>query len=154
MYAEANDLLDLRSFTRYPYPNIVAARVISKGKHPAADAPPNWHLCTVDYGADAPATVVCGGIGYEVLASLRRLLSPSVNCLNQAGDMIAYIPVGSKLKKQLITPRDMKGVHSCGMMLAYSELGATAPAKRVQMVKASQSYHGLGPFAQSEPFKA
>ena len=56
--------------------------------------------------------------------------------------MVAYIPVGSRLKKQLIVPRDMKGVQSCGMMLAYAELGATPSKERIHRVKASYQQDG------------
>jgi len=108
LYARAVETLDLGSYTALPWPMVVAAKVVAKSPHPDPEAPKNWHLCKVEVdAAGATADVVCGGTGYEV------------------GDYVAYLPVGAKLTKKMgvIAPKDMRGVASCGVMLAHSELG-------------------------------
>jgi arginyl-tRNA synthetase len=128
MYTRAVDLLDLSQHTDMPFPMVIAAKVLSKEAHPDPEAPANWHVCQLDLGEDKTATVVCGGTGYEV------------------GDMVAYLPVGAKLTKKMgiIEPRDMKGVSSCGVMLAERELGMgepeeDAPKKKGKKAGASAS---------------
>lgn len=118
LYSKSVDVLDIRNYTTLPYPQVIAAKVLSKEKHPAPDAPANWHVVTLQIGEDTKtedgtivpntATVVCGGAGYEV------------------GDMVAYLPVGKKLSKKMgvVVEKDMKGVTSCGVMLADAELAA------------------------------
>ena len=54
--------------------------MVSIGKHPSPDAAANWHLVQVSMGAGKDFTVVCGGEGYKV------------------GDVVAYVPVGQKVK--------------------------------------------------------
>lgn len=112
IYAQAVEKLDLSTATQYPNPGVYTAKVLSVGPHPAADAPANWHVVEVALTADesSKATVVCGGVGY------------------QAGDVIAYIPVGGKLKGVAVVPKDMKGVASHGVILAERELGIESEA--------------------------
>jgi len=110
LYTKAVDVLDIRNYTDLPYPVVIAAKVLSKEKHPSPEAPENWHVVTLQIGPDAEndkATVVCGGTGYEV------------------GNMVAYLPVGKKISKKMgvVEPKDMKGVISCGVMLSEKELG-------------------------------
>lgn len=109
LYTDAVNLLDLSLYTDMAWPQVVAAKVISSNPHPDPTAPANWNLLEVDYGKDTPASVVCGGVGYKV------------------GDIVAYLPVGAKLNKKMgtIAPKDMKGVESCGVVLAYTELEET-----------------------------
>jgi arginyl-tRNA synthetase/tRNA-binding EMAP/Myf-like protein len=106
LYTQAVNLLDLSLYTDMAWPQVVAAKVISSKPHPDGTAPANWNVLEVDYGKDTPATVVCGGVGYKV------------------GDLVAYLPVGAKLNKKMgiITPKDMKGIESSGVVLAYTEL--------------------------------
>jgi hypothetical protein len=40
---------------------------------------------------------------------------------------VAYLPLGKKLKNALVVKKDMKGVESCGVMLAYTEMGCPEP---------------------------
>lgn len=106
LYTDAVNLLDLSLYTTMPWPQVVAGKVISQKPHPDPTAPSSWNVLEVDYGKDTPATVVCGGVGYKL------------------GDVVAYLPVGAKLNKKMgiIAPKDMKGVESCGVVLAYTEL--------------------------------
>lgn len=106
LYTEAVNLLDLSLYTTMAWPQVVAAKVISQKPHPAATAPHNWNVCEVEFGEGKVATVVCGGVGYKV------------------GDIVAYLPVGAKLNKKMgvVAPKDMQGVESHGVMLAYTEL--------------------------------
>ncbi len=112
LYTKAVDLLDLSNYTDLPYPVVISARVDKKEPHPNPEAPANWNVVTLTIGKDADgndktATVVCGGLGYNV------------------GDYVAYLPVGAKLTKKMgvVEPRDMKGISSEGVMLAERELG-------------------------------
>ena len=85
--------------------------MVSIEPHPAADAPKNWHKVTVKIGESKEQhfEVVCGGEGYAI------------------GDRVAYVPVGSRIERKLVEPKDMKGVVSSGVMLAYRELGLETP---------------------------
>jgi len=107
MYSAAVEALDLGVLTKYPFPHVVPAKVLSIDNHPAADAPPNWHVVKLAIDAKGgEATVVCGGKGYNV------------------GDLVAYMPVGAPMKGKLtVQPKDMKGVESAGIMMAARELG-------------------------------
>lgn len=106
MYSKAVDELELSAFTKYPFPGVIGVKVVSVDKHPDATAPPNWHKVVVQLGADATKTavVICGGTGYKV------------------GDVVAYTPVGGKLKDKAVEPKDMKGVASCGVIMGLKEL--------------------------------
>jgi len=123
MYAASVEALDLATLTRFPFPHVLPAKVLSISKHPAADAPANWNVVSLQISADAstePVTVVCGGRGYK------------------EGDLVAYLPVGAPIKGKekgaTVQPKDMKGVMSAGIMMASKELGieevaAVEPAK-------------------------
>uniref|UniRef100_A0A7S3Z795 arginine--tRNA ligase n=1 Tax=Lotharella globosa TaxID=91324 RepID=A0A7S3Z795_9EUKA len=110
MYQAAVSDLDMGLLTKLPFPNVVAAKVLSVNKHPAADAPPNWHVVELQVTESEKKTVVCGGRGYK------------------EGDFVAYLPLGNRLKNKEVIAKDMKGVESCGVMLAYTELGVPEPA--------------------------
>jgi len=105
MYSTAVEMLALDSLTSLPYPGVRAAKVVSIGDHPAADAPKNWHVVQVTLDGESNLTVVCGGEGYKV------------------DDLVAYLPVGETFNGKAIEPKDMKGVESHGIMLAERELG-------------------------------
>jgi len=104
-YSKAVEELDLGTFTSMPFKGVFAAKVVSIGPHPAADAPKNWHVVKVTLGDGKDFEVVCGGEGYEV------------------GDIVAYTPCGSLVKGKPVEPKDMKGVASSGIMMARRELG-------------------------------
>uniref|UniRef100_A0A7S0GU64 arginine--tRNA ligase n=1 Tax=Amorphochlora amoebiformis TaxID=1561963 RepID=A0A7S0GU64_9EUKA len=110
MYSTAVSELALGNLTDLPFPNVIAAKVLEVKDHPAADAPKNWHVVTVQIGKDTKKTVVCGGRAYKV------------------GDFVGYLPVGSRLKNKEIVEKDMKGILSCGVMLGYTEMGLSEPA--------------------------
>ncbi|MFT7465050.1 MAG: phenylalanyl-tRNA synthetase beta chain [Pseudohongiellaceae bacterium] len=86
--------------------DVVVGEVLTCGPHPDAD---RLSLCTVEWGADEPAQVVCG--------------APNV----RAGQKVFYAPVktvlpnGMKLKKAKI-----RGIASAGMICAEDELGLGA----------------------------
>ena len=119
LYTDAVNLLDLSLYTDMPWPQVVAAKVVSSKPHPNPSAPANWNLLEIDYGKDVPATVVCGGVGYSV------------------GDLVAYLPVGAKLNKKMgiIAPKDMQGVQSSGVVLSYTELEETPELTPEQLEK-------------------
>lgn len=110
LYQEAVELLSLDTMTKFPYPGVEVAKVVSIEAHPDPAAPQNWHKVGLAWGnPEAPnqSTVICGGAGYQV------------------GDSVAYYPVGAKLKGVEIAPKDMQGVMSEGVMLALRELERT-----------------------------
>ena len=110
MYTQAVQKLDLASYTTMPYVGVISAKVINITKHSASDAPATWNVVTLQISESTVDTVqvVCGGTSYHV------------------NDIVAYLPVGQTLNKQLITSKDMKGTQSNGVMLSRHELGITA----------------------------
>jgi tRNA-binding EMAP/Myf-like protein len=117
-YAQATDLIALDAYTAYPgAKGLVAAKVLSKAPH---STNPKWNVVQLQIGPDSTnqATVVCGGLGYDV------------------DDVVAYAPVGIKFNKKAVIPMPMEGVTSCGIMAAYKECGADAPADVVERTKA------------------
>lgn len=120
-YSKAVQKLNLEVLTSLPFQDIFAAKVLSKDPHPAEDAPKNWHLCKVQLATDKIFDVVCGGDGYN------------------AGDIIAYVPVGAKYKGKIVEPRDMKGIASNGVIMGRGELGmAPLPKPVTEEVKAPE----------------
>lgn len=109
IYVEATDALDLETMTSLPFPGVYSARVLSKEPHP--ENPLAWNIVRVlvDEVTGEEKNVVCGGQDYEV------------------GDVVAYLRVGATWKRKEIIEKDMKGVVSCGVMLAFRELGVTSP---------------------------
>lgn len=103
-YSRGVDALALDSLTDFPYIGVIAAKVKSKKPHPTPDAPHNWHVVQVVFGADAEATVVCGGNGYDI------------------EDLVSYVPVGATFNGRLVVPLDKKGVFSHGIILSKKEL--------------------------------
>jgi len=82
--------------------DVVVGEVRECGKHPDAD---KLSVTEVHYGADEPATVVCG--------------APNV----QAGLKVAFAPVGSLLPGDLkIKKAKLRGVASSGMICSEREL--------------------------------
>ena len=106
-YSAAVEQLDLATLTAYPFPYVVPARVLSIKPHPNATAPKNWRLVQlqVKEGEGGQEEVVCGGIGYK------------------EGDLVAYMPVGAKVKGVVVDGKDMLGVQSRGIMMSEKELG-------------------------------
>jgi tRNA-binding EMAP/Myf-like protein len=135
MYSAAVEALDLAVLTKYPFPNVVPAKVLSIEKHPAADAPPNWHVVKLQVdAAGAEATVVCGGKGYNV------------------GDLVAYTPVGAPIKGKLtVEPKDMKGVLSAGIMMAAKELGIEDEEPAAPAAAAAGAKKEAKPKAEPKP---
>jgi len=103
-YSKAVEELDYGTFTSMPHVGVIAAKIESIGDHPDPQAPKNWHVVKVNTGTEV-CEVVCGGEGYKL------------------GDIVAYTPVGQKCGKVMVAPKDMKGVSSCGVIMARRELG-------------------------------
>jgi arginyl-tRNA synthetase len=109
LYAKAVELLSLDTLTRYPFPGVYTAKVLEISKHPDASAPAGWNVVKVKISESEVVDVVCGGIGYK------------------AGDVVAYVPVGGVLQKKSVEVKDMQGVMSRGVIVAYDELELTPP---------------------------
>ena len=126
-YAEAVTKLTLSSYTKFPYPGVIVAKILSINKHPNADnaekkIPKNWNVVQVEYidkdGNNQKSTVICGGTQYNV------------------GNLVAYVPVGQKYKDKIAIKKDMKGVLSEGVIMGAKEVGVTLPAlPKVEEVK-------------------
>ncbi|MBQ9344983.1 MAG: phenylalanine--tRNA ligase subunit beta [Kiritimatiellae bacterium] len=85
---------------------VVAAKITAIADHPDSD---HLHLCTVEYGAEAPLTIVCG--------------APNV----AVGMVAPLAPLGTELPGGFkIERRKVRGVESCGMLCAADELGLSA----------------------------
>ena len=117
-YTDAVEQLDLGQLTSYPFPNVVPARVLSISAHPNEKAPKNWRLVRLQVkdGDGAEEEVVCGGVGYK------------------EGDLVAYMPVGAKLKGALVAGKDMMGVQSRGIMMSEKELGVDSRGEEEKAV--------------------
>jgi phenylalanyl-tRNA synthetase beta chain len=79
----------------------VVGRVVAAEPHPNAD---RLRVCTVDVGADAPVTIVCG--------------APNV----AAGQTVAVARPGAVLGGEKLRARKLRGVPSEGMILSAAEL--------------------------------
>lgn len=91
------------------FKNIITAKIIKIDQHPNAD---KLHLVTVDTGLEAK-TVVCGAQNIEV------------------GQVIPYASIGSEVFSRktgemfTLTPAEIRGVVSQGMLCSSDELGLT-----------------------------
>jgi arginyl-tRNA synthetase len=119
-YTEAVAELDLEEFTSLPYPGLISAKVLRVEPHSAQGVPANWRVVQLGVGADKTAEVVCGGTGYRI------------------GDIVAYAPVGARFNNAVVQPKDMKGVVSHGVMVAYHEVGAKSPSELAAEAKAEE----------------
>ena len=87
---------------------VVVGHVLDVAQHPNAD---RLRVATVEYGADAPLTVVCG--------------APNV----AAGQTVAFATVGAQLRDprtrelRKLRPGKIRGVESRGMVCSERELG-------------------------------
>lgn len=106
-YSKAVEQLDLSNLTKYPFPGVIAAKVFEIRPHTAPEAPANWSIVKIQFSQEDNDSkeVVCGGMMFK------------------EGDYVAYLPVGQSFQKKLIEPKDMMGVMSHGMIMAYDELG-------------------------------
>ena len=117
-YTEAVEQLDLSTLTSFPFPYVVAARVLSVSHHPNAAAPKNWRVVRLQVKEDGgEEEMVCGGLGYVV------------------DDLVAYLPVGAKHKGAVVTVKDMNGVDSSGVMMSEKELGVEGKEEEKKAVE-------------------
>ncbi|MHB9004780.1 MAG: phenylalanine--tRNA ligase subunit beta, partial [Coriobacteriia bacterium] len=109
---------------------VFVGQVLTKQRHPEADK--LW-VTTVDVGAAAPLTIVCGAQNFE------------------AGDKIPVATVGSTLPNGMtIKKAKLRGVPSEGMNCSATELGVGADASGLLILPADApvgmpfaEYHGM-----------
>ena len=101
LYVKATEMLDFSLLTKAPHLGIVSAKVVSVNLHPNNE---KWQVVEVDTGS-GPHTVVCGGSGFK------------------PGDIVAYAPVGSKVKGRQVLVVDKRGVESDGVICSEKEIG-------------------------------
>lgn len=123
LYAEAADMLDLSTLTEFPYPGVISAKVLAVGKHPKEDAPKNWNVVKLDIGSNH-VNVVCGATGFT------------------EGDNVPYTPVGGRINRNEVIPKDMKGVLSEGVILAMDEMGLSGGQKKQVLLLPKDSRPG------------
>ncbi|MGH8313705.1 MAG: phenylalanine--tRNA ligase subunit beta [Steroidobacterales bacterium] len=105
-----------RSAVAPPFSGVVVGRVLSVDQHPGAD---RLTVCRVDFGQDAPASVVCG--------------APNV----AAGAVVPFARAGAELPGGLaIGTTTVRGVESQGMLCSASELGLSGDASGLYLLDA------------------
>lgn len=109
LYTKATIMLDFKLLSRCPFPGILAARVNDIQPHPTRES---WRVVHVQL-ARTSHQVVCGGKGYKL------------------GDLVAYAPVGSKVKGRLVSKTEKEGVVSDGMILSEAETGLSDERDRI-----------------------
>jgi phenylalanyl-tRNA synthetase beta chain len=93
---------------------VVTAKVISVDEHPDSE---KLHLVTIDTGTEE-TEVVCG--------------APDVN----VGNLVPYAPVGTTFPGGFtLVPKKIRGVESCGMLCAETELGLGDNDEKLMEVK-------------------
>lgn len=97
------------------FSGVVAGRVLSCEPHPKAD---KLQVCRVDAGGK-PYTVVCGAANVK------------------AGIMAPLAPPGALLMGQKLEAREIRGVHSDGMLCSEAELGLTDRAEGLMILDPS-----------------
>jgi phenylalanyl-tRNA synthetase beta chain len=103
----------------------VVGKVLTREKHPDAD---KLSVCSVDVGAEAPVTIVCG--------------APNVD----AGQTVAVVqpgavmPDGMKIKKA-----KLRGVESNGMILSERELGLSEEHDGIMQLEEHFDVSGVAP---------
>jgi len=109
LYRKADEWLDFKLLTQYPYPGVLSAKVLSKAPHPENA---KWSVVELETSSGTEG-VVCGGTDYDV------------------GDLIAHAPVGIRFGGRLLEEKDMKGVTSRGMICGEKELGASDDKSKI-----------------------
>jgi len=104
-YVKAHSLVSLDTFTEFPLPSCVVGKVTDKKLHPKSTKKKVLNICTVEFGGDKPATVVCGGEdkSYDI------------------GDLVVYAPVGGSYKGKRVEEKNIAGVMSCGVIYSVPE---------------------------------
>ena len=109
MYRQAIILLDFNLLTQCPIPGIVSAEV---QRIEPLDNAQNLKRVIVFTGKEH-RQVVCGGTHFQV------------------GDVVAFAPVGTRVKGRLVQKRDVNGVESNGMICSMKELGISEDNDRI-----------------------
>lgn len=106
-YSKAVEMLDLGTYTCLPLKTAISVRVTKIEKHPSNQKlNKTWKVVTVLLNETTKSTsqVVCNGVGFE------------------EGDIVAYMPIGGRLKGKEMVEKDMKGVTSRGVILGQTEI--------------------------------
>ncbi|MBD2090555.1 phenylalanine--tRNA ligase subunit beta [Microcoleus sp. FACHB-1515] len=122
---EVEEIEDRRTWAE----GVVVGRVVDRQPHPNAD---KLSVCTVDIGADAPSTIVCGA------ANVR------------ADIFVPVATIGTYLPKidLKIRPRKLRDVPSEGMICSLSELGLAKESEGIYIFEQSD----LHPGADARPY--
>ncbi len=107
---EVEEIEDRRSWAD----GVVIGKVLTRDAHPNAD---KLSVCTVDIGADAPSTIVCGA------ANVRADIFVAVATIG------TYLPIVD-LK---IKPRKLRDVPSEGMICSLAEVGLTKESEGIHI---------------------
>jgi arginyl-tRNA synthetase len=100
IYSEADKLLSHKNYTKYPFPDVIGAKVLRTEDHPKNK---NLRVLTLDLGA-SQATVVTAA------------KAPVT------GSILAYVPPNAKFKGKVINSVVKDGIESSGMVCSNSEL--------------------------------
>jgi arginyl-tRNA synthetase len=111
LYREADQLLDFKNLTAFPFPGAIVAQVLSTAPHSENE---KWTIVELDTGS-GQEKVVCGGKGFKV------------------GDNVPFVPCGQSFGGRLMEERDMKGVVSRGMMCSEKELGYSERKEQIMI---------------------
>jgi phenylalanyl-tRNA synthetase beta chain len=112
---EVEDIEDRRAWAD----GVVVGRVLERTPHPDAD---KLSVCTVDIGAAAPSTIVCGA------ANVRADIYVAVATVD------TYLPVVDLT----IKPRQLRGVPSAGMICSLAELGLAKESEGIHIFEAEK----------------
>jgi arginyl-tRNA synthetase len=112
MYAKADQMLDLSTFTSFPFPGVYTAKVLHVEPHPSMA---NAHKVIV---------VTADGKEHVVISTKGSKLA--------AGEVVAYVPLGSKFKGKLVVVKNIGGVDSDGLVLTNVELDKVPTEEEVE----------------------
>jgi arginyl-tRNA synthetase len=109
LYRKADEWLDFKLLTKYPFPGVQSAKVLTKAPHPDN---PKWSVVELET-SNGKESVVCGGTEYE------------------PDDIVAHAPVGIRFGGRMLEEKDMKGVTSRGMVCGEKELGVSSEKSKI-----------------------
>jgi tRNA-binding EMAP/Myf-like protein len=104
-YSKANELLELESLTKYPFPGAISAKIVSIENHPNNEKLKIVMLQTSQDTCASLVNVITQGNGIE------------------KDDIVAFVPVGEHFQKNQIQMSVKSGVESHGIILSQKDLG-------------------------------